>query len=183
MAAIKRDRPRARRNGFTLANPFITDDIMVVDIDNLTEEQKAMPLIKHNFHYVRQPQFEHLFVFAHVEYNKRQIKDDPTSAIRVIGERAFFKDYESAKRFFEIVRDTDFIDYFCFQYEKGKKTGLLHLQGFMRYKKAMDMKQAHSFFPTIHLDPTKTSANRHSPTKQRFGLFKPLFFIDFSTRE
>ena len=154
MDMTKRDRPRARRNGFTIPNPFITDDIKLVEIDKLTDEQKAMPIKKYNYSFIRQPQFENLFTFAWIQYTRNQVKDDDSTAEQVIAERAFFKDYESAKRFFEIVRDTDFIDYFCFKYEKGKKTGLLHLQGFMRYKKAMDMKQAHAFFPTIHLDPS-----------------------------
>ena len=149
-----RFRPRARRNGFTLPNPFLTDDIKVVDIENLTNEQKAIPLVKHDYSFIRQPQYETFFVFVFTEYTRNKVKDDDTTCEQVIAERAFFKDYESAKEFFKLVCDTDFIDYFCFKYEKGNKTGLLHLQGFMRYKKAMDMKQAHGFFPTIHLDPS-----------------------------
>ena len=149
-------RPRARRNGFTLPNPFLTDDIKVVDMGNLSAEQKAMPVVKHNFSYIRRPQFERLFTFAFVEYSRNKVKDDDSTAERVIGERAFFKDYDSAKEFFKLV---DFIEYFCFQYERGEKTGLLHLQGFMRYNRAMDMKQVHKIFPTIHLDPSYGTNN------------------------
>jgi len=99
----KRIRPRARRNGFTLPNPFITDNINVVDINNLTDEQKAMPLVRHDFSYIRQPQFEHLFIFAFTEYSRNIVKGDDSTAEKVIAERAFFKDYESAKEFFRIV--------------------------------------------------------------------------------
>ena len=107
----KRIRPRARRNGFTIPNPFLTDDIKVVDMDNLTAEQKAMPIVKHDYSYAKRPQFASFFTFAFVQYNRNKVKDDDATAEQVIGERAFFKDYESAKEFFRIVRDTDFIDY------------------------------------------------------------------------
>ena len=154
MEILKRERPRARRNGFTIPNPFVSENLNIVDMDNLTDEQKTYKIKKHDWTFIRQPEYVGLFIFVHVQYDRNQVKDDDTTKETVIAERAFFKDYESAKEFFRLVRDQDFIDYFCFQYEKGEKRGLLHLQGFMRYKKEMDMKQVHRFFPTIHLDPS-----------------------------
>ncbi len=45
-----------------------------------------------------------------------------------------------------------YIDYFCFQYERGESGGNLHLQGFLHFNKPMDMSTVHKLFPTCHLD-------------------------------
>ena len=130
----KRFRQRANRNGFTLNNPFITDSVKLVDINNLTDEQKQMPKVEHDYTFLKQPQFAKFFTFAHIQFLKNEVKHDPTTARFVIGERPFFKDYECEKEYFKLI---DYIDYFCFQYEKGE-TGNLHLQGFFHYSKPMD---------------------------------------------
>jgi len=149
-------RLRARRNGFTVPNPFLTENVKVVDINNLTNEQKAMPLMNHDYSFLKQEQFANLIDFHWVEYKRNKVKNDDTTAELVLGERPFFKNYECAKEFFKRV---DFIEYFCFKYEKGEKKGLLHLQGFMRYNKPLDMKTVHKIYPTIHLDPSYGTNN------------------------
>lgn len=150
-----RIRQRVNRNGFTLNNPFLTDVIKVVDINNLTDEQKAMPRIEHDYTFLRQPQFESLVEFAFVEYKQNEIKNHNETARQVIGERVFFKNYDCAKEFFKLI---DYIDYFCFQYEKGE-SGNLHLQGFIHYSRSMDMKVVHKIYPTISLNPCGTLTN------------------------
>ena len=150
-----RVRQRANRNGFTLNNPFLTDAVKVVDMENLTAEQQAMPRVEHDYSFLRQPQFESLIDFAFVEYKQNAIKNHPETARQVIGERAFFKDYAAAQEFFKLI---DYIDYFCFQYEQGE-TGNLHLQGFIHYSRPMDMKVVHKIFPTISLNPCGTLTN------------------------
>lgn len=148
---------KARRNKFTIANPFITENVKVVDMDNLTDEQKAMPFIDHDYSFVRSlPCYDQYVEFAFCEYPKRQIPSDRNSTIQVLGERIFFKSYESAQEFFKLI---DFIDYVCFQYEKGEETGLLHLQGFMRYVKEKQMKVVHKIFPTMSLKPCGWDTN------------------------
>ena len=149
-------RLRARRNGFTVPNPFLTENVKVVDINNLTDEQKAMPRMSHDYSFLKQEKYADLIDFFWVEYKKNKVKDDNSTAELVLGERPFFKNYECAKEFFKRV---DFVEYFCFKYEKGEKTGLLHLQGFMRYNKPLDMKTVHKIYPTIHLDPSYGTNN------------------------
>ena len=88
-------RERARRNRFTLNNPFITDDITVLDPNNLTAEQKELlgKEVKHDFSYIKQPQFEQYFTFAIVEYDK---KENNQVIGKIVSERCFFKDYNAA---------------------------------------------------------------------------------------
>jgi hypothetical protein len=142
-------RERARRNRFTLNNPFITDDIKALDPDNLTDEQKALlgAEVKHDFSYIRQPQFEQYFTFAIVEYDKKENKQ---VIGKVVSERCFFKGYNAACEYFKQI---DFIRYICFQYEKGEEGENLHLQGFMTYRRAIDFKVVKKIYPSIHLDP------------------------------
>jgi len=137
-------RERTRRNRFTINNPFITDDIVVLDKDNLTDEQKALlgAEVKHDFSYIKQPPFEKYFTFAIVEYDRKENKQ---VIGKVVSERCFFKDYESACEYF---RQIDFIRYVCFQYEKGEKGENLHLQGFMTYKRPMDFKVVKRIYHT-----------------------------------
>jgi len=147
MNKIKRNRPRASRYGFTINNPFITDEIKVVDINNLTDEQKAIFRENaHDYSVLKEPQNEKFFDFAFVEYD---IKENFEIVQKVIAERVFFKDYQSAENYFKTI---EFIDYFCFQYEKGLM-GNLHLQGFMHFEKPMDFNVVRKVFPTIHLQP------------------------------
>jgi len=101
-----------------------------------TDEQKAMPRVEHDHSFLRRPRFENLVEFAFVEYTQNEIKNRPETARLVIGERAFFKNYDCAKEFFKLI---DYMDYFCFQYERGE-TGNLYLQGFIHYSCPMDMK-------------------------------------------
>ncbi|MCL2228541.1 MAG: hypothetical protein FWC00_01785 [Firmicutes bacterium] len=144
----KRNRNRAVRFAFTLSNPFVTDNVNIVNMDELTAEQQGYARTHHDFSFHKLPENEKFFLFHHCQYEKRLVKDDPTSAIPVIGERIFFKDYKSAQEYFKTI---EYIDYFCFQYERGEKTGLLHLQGFLHFKRPMDMKVVHKLFPTWHL--------------------------------
>ena len=148
MDKLKRNRNRAARFAFTLSNPFVTEKVNIVDKDNLTAEQQTYARTMHDYSFQKLPENEKFFVFHYCQYEKRLIKDDPTSAIPVIGERVFFKDYECAKEYFKTI---DYIDFFCFQYERGENTGLLHLQGFLHFKRPMDMKVVHKLFPTWHL--------------------------------
>ena len=83
-------RQRFNRNGFTINNPFLTDALKQVDINNLAAEQEAMPKIEHDYSFMKQPQFEKYFTFAYVEYMKNEVKHDPSTARLVIGERPFF---------------------------------------------------------------------------------------------
>lgn len=142
-------RDRARRNQFTLNNPFITDDVKVLDPDNLTDEQKALlgKEVKHDFSFIRQPQYEQFFTFAIVEYDK---KENKKVIGKVVSERCFFKDYAAACEYFKQI---DFIRYVCFQYEKGEEGENLHLQGFMTYRRPMDFNVVRKIFGGIHLDP------------------------------
>ena len=155
----KRNRQRANRNGVVINNPFITENVKIVDINNLTDEQKAMPRItKNDYSFVRQPQFEKFFTFAHHQYKQNQVKDDPSTAIFVIGEKPFFKDYESVKEYFTLTMGEVNIDYFCFKYEKGE-TGNLHLQGYFHYSKPMDSKVVHKIYPSMSLNPCGKQTN------------------------
>jgi hypothetical protein len=153
-------RERARRNRFTLNNPFITDDVKVLDRESLTDEQKALlgQEVKHDFSFIRQPKYEQYFTFAIVEYDKKENKQ---VIGKVVSERCFFKDYESACEYFKHI---DFIRYICFQYEKGEEGENLHLQGFMTYHRPMDFKVVKKIYPSIHLDPcfgTNTEAREY----------------------
>ena len=42
MAQKKRNRQRVNRYKFTINNPFITDDVKALSLDNLTDEQKEL---------------------------------------------------------------------------------------------------------------------------------------------
>ena len=142
----KRFRQRAARNRFTINNPFLTDDIRVLAPDNLTEEQKGLlGKVSHDYAYLKQPQYDGLFVFAIVEYD---LKDNNQITGKAVAERAFFKDYQSACEYFKSI---EFIDYVCFQYEQGA-SGNKHLQGFMHYNRQIDFSMVKTIFPTIHLD-------------------------------
>jgi hypothetical protein len=142
-------RERTRRNRFTLNNPFITDDIKVLDPDNMTPEQKEMlnKEIKHDFSYIKQPQFEKYFDFAICEYDKKENKQ---VIGKLVSERCFFKSYEMASEYFKQI---DFIKYLCFQNDKGEEGENLHLQGFMTYHRPMDFNIVKKIYPSIHLDP------------------------------
>ncbi len=158
-------RERARRNRFTLNNPFITDDVKVLDPNNLTDEQKALlgKEVKHDFSFIRQPQYEQYFTFAICEYDK---KENKKVIGKVVSERCFFKDYDAACAYFKQI---DFIRYVCFQYEKGEEGENLHLQGFMTYHRAMDFNVVRKIFSGIHLDPcygTNTEARAYC-TKEK----------------
>jgi|GEM_PF-1179009 len=148
MERTKRNRNRANRFAFTLPNPFVTENTKIVDIDNLTEEQQTYTRVHHDYSIPKSQEYAHLFEFHNVQYTKNLVKDDNSTAVQVIGERIFFKDYECAKEYFKLI---DYIDYFCFQYEQGENTGLLHLQGFLHFKRPMDMKVVHKLYPTWHL--------------------------------
>jgi len=67
---------RANRNDFTIANPFITDEmkIKIVDMDNLTDEQKAMPKQDHDYTFQKQPHLVNFFIFKWCEYTKNAKK-------------------------------------------------------------------------------------------------------------
>ena len=124
----------------------------VVDVNNLTaEQQKIFVKNHHDFAYIKQPQYADFFTFAFCEYDKK--KNEEVIG-RIISERAFFKDYKSACDYFTRIFETDFIDYACFQVERGEKGGNLHLQGFMHYRKSMDFGAVRRIFPGIHLDQT-----------------------------
>ncbi|MCL2796976.1 MAG: hypothetical protein FWD58_02855 [Firmicutes bacterium] len=147
----RRFRQRAARNRFTINNPFITEDTKILDPDSLTDEQASLlGKISHDYAYLKQPQYEGLFVFALVEYD---LKDNNQITGKAVAERAFFKDYESACAYFKTI---GFIDYVCFQYEMGA-SGNRHLQGFMHYNRQIDFSMVRLIFPTIHLDPCTES--------------------------
>ena len=163
MDKVKNPYDRVNRNGFTIANPFITDTmhLKIVNMDELTDEQKAMPKQDHDYTFIKQPQFEKFFVFHWCEYKKNAVKDDDSTAFQTLGERVFFVDYQSAQDYFKLLFDTEFIEYVCFQYEKGEKTGHLHLQGFMRYKTPQYAKQVRKIFPTMSLNPCGNQSNAY----------------------
>jgi hypothetical protein len=148
MEKPKRVRDKAIRFAFTLPNPFVTENTKIVDMENLTDEQQKFTRVHHDYTIPRMPEYVSYFEFHHVEYTRNKVKDDPTTAEQVIAERIFFKDYDSAKEYFKAI---DYIDYFCFKYEQGEKTGLLHLQGFLHFKTGKDMKVVHKLYPTWHL--------------------------------
>ena len=145
MPKAKRYRQRANRYGFTINNPFLTDDIKIVDPDNLSDEQKEYARTAHDFSYLQQPQYAQFFDFVFIEYSR---KEDSQVLDTLIGQRAFFKDYAAAQAYFKAI---DFIDYFCFQYEMGA-SGNRHLQGFMHFSRPMDFEVVRAIFPTMHLD-------------------------------
>ena len=68
-------------------------------------------------------------------------------------------DYESAKAYFTYLHENHVLDYVCFRYEKGAKTGLLHLQGFVRYKKPQYPNKVRAVFPTMSLTPCGYKTN------------------------
>jgi hypothetical protein len=146
MQKIKRFRQRANRYGFTINNPFVTDDVKVIDRDNLTAEQRELlGKVAHDYSFLKQPEREQYFDFRIVEYEQ---KDNGQVVDRVVAERAFFKDYASAQEYFKAI---GFVDYVCFQYERGAG-GNKHLQGFMHFSRPMDFEAVRSVFPTMHLD-------------------------------
>jgi len=153
---------KGSRGKFTIANPFITDEmkLIIVDLDNLTDEQKAMPRQAHDWSFAKQPHLAHFFVFHWCEYTKNAVPNDESTAFQTIGERAFFVDYESAQNYFKYLHENHFVEYVCFQYEKGDKTGLLHLQGFMRYKKIMFPNKVRVIFPTMSLKQCGMQSNQ-----------------------
>ena len=139
----KRFRQRANRYGFTVNNPFITPGIRVLDVDNLSDEQRRLlGKVKHDYSALKD--YPELFDFALVEYEQ---KDGDCIIGKIVAERAFFKNYAAAQEYFMLI---DFIDYFCFQYEQGK-AGNLHLQGFMHFSRPMDFEVVRAIFPTMHL--------------------------------
>ena len=146
MQKTRRYRQRANRYGFTVNNPFITDDVKVLDPNSLTDEQKELlGRVTHDYSFLKQPEFAGYFIFALVEYYQ---KEDNQIVGKIVAERAFFKDYLSAQEYFKQI---DFIDYFCFQYEQGA-SGNKHLQGFMHFERPMDFSIVKDIFPTIHLN-------------------------------
>ena len=137
MDNYKKGSGKARRCGFTINSPFLTDNVTIVDMNNLTDEQQAMARTENDFTYQKLPQFEKFFVFRFCQYPKNRVFNDSTTQIQVIGERAFFKDYDNACEFFkEFFKHHDWMRYVCFQYEQGA-TGNLHLQGYMQFTKLM----------------------------------------------
>ena len=143
------NRQRANRYGFTINNPFITENIKVINPDKMTDEQKAIFQDKrHDYSHLKTPENEQYFDFILTEYVVNKVKDDDSTAHTIITERIFFKSYEMAEAYFKTI---PFIDYFCFQYEKGEEKGVLHLQGYMHFDRPMDMKTVHKLFPTSHL--------------------------------
>jgi len=150
----RRKRNKGRRNSFTINSPFLTENIQIVNMDKLTEEQDKMARTANDFSYLKE-HFAKYFIFEHVQYSKNRVFDDPTTAEPVIGERAFFKDFEHAKEFFKL---HDWIRYVCFQYEQGK-TGNLHLQGYMQYKEPLDYSTVRKkIMPTMSLRPADGTA-------------------------
>jgi len=155
----KRERPRFWRYGFTIANPFITDRVKVINIDELTEEQEQMPQIEYDYTYLESiPNWDNYIEYRWVEFSKNKVWNDYSTSYQAIAKRCFFKDYESAKEFFKLI---DYIDYVCFKYEQGEETGHLHLQGFMRLKSQMDMSTANKCFPTMNLDDVSKKTNTY----------------------
>lgn len=141
-----RFRRRAHRYGFTINNPFITDDITVLDPDNLTAGQRELlGKVTHDYSVLKRQEYEQYFNFALAEYDQ---KEDNRVIGKIVAERAFFKDYKAAQEYFKAI---GFIDYFCFQYERGK-SGNLHLQGFMHFSRPTDFEVVRAIFPTMHLD-------------------------------
>jgi hypothetical protein len=141
--------PRQRRHRFTINNPIVTDDVKILDRENLTDEQKE--LLNRNtptdYSFIKDNEkFRDLFDFHLCEYDK---KEDNTIVGKIVAERAFFKSYEHAQHFFASI---DFINYVCFQMERGETGGNLHLQGFMNYDRAMYFQKVKAIFPPIHLD-------------------------------
>jgi len=131
----------------------VTDSVKILDPDNLTDEQKALlGKVKHDYSKLRENCNEKYFDFALTEYD---LKENNEVTGKAVAERAFFKDYKSAQEYFKSI---DFIDYICFQYEKGK-SGNFHLQGFMHYKRQTDFSTVKEIFPTIHLDKCNGSNN------------------------
>ena len=145
----KRFRPRANRHRFTINNPFITSDVVVLDLATMTDEQKQLyekNMHRNNYDELKTPELSKYFDFAICEYSQKEFGE---TFSKVVAERIFFKSYEMACEYFKTI---DFVDYVCFQYEQGALTGTKHLQGFMHYYKAMDFNIVRSIFPTIHLD-------------------------------
>ena len=145
MQKTKRYRQRANRYGFTINNPFLTEDVKTVDPDKLTAEQESYTKTAHDYSSIKLPKYEQFFDFTYIEYNKNVGGQEIG---KLIGERAFFKDYKVVQEYFKTI---DFIDYFCFQYEMGA-SGNKHLQGFMHFERPMDFEVVRSVFPTIHLN-------------------------------
>jgi len=146
----KEGRFRARRNKWVFNNPFLsTFTGRVVDVNNLTDEEKKIyEPDKHDYRYIYENDLQDYVEFKMCEYMTYDKKGDETGLI--IAERVFFKDYESACEFFKQI---DFIKFVCFQGERGKKKGTLHLQGFMTYKRPMDRHIATKILETIILKP------------------------------
>jgi hypothetical protein len=88
------------------------------------------------------------FDFAICEYDQ---KEKGEIIGKIVNERLFFKNYNSACEFFNKI---EFIDYFCFQYEQGE-SGNKHLQGFLHFNRPMDFNIVRDLFPTMHLDDCK----------------------------
>jgi hypothetical protein len=143
-----RNRQRANRFGFTINNPFLTDSIKVLDINNLTAEQQELyekcKGDKNRFAHLKTPDNEKYFDFALTEYNEYENNE---IIGKKINERCFFKSYDLAQEYFKTI---DYIDYFCFQYEQGEN-GTKHLQGFMHFERPMDFQVVCRIFPTMHL--------------------------------
>ena len=155
----KKKPPKARRNGFVINTPFLTDKVKIVNINELTDEQQALERTNNDFSYLKQPAWEKYFDFVYCQYPKNRVFNDPTTEMQVIGERAFFKDYQTACDFFkEFFKHHDWIRYVCFQYEQGA-TGNLHLQGYIQYTKPMHYKTVRKqIMPTMSLRPAGDSA-------------------------
>jgi len=151
----KEGRFRARRNKWTINNPFLStfkenaEKHRVVDINNLTDEEKAIyQPDKHDYRYIYENGLKDFVEFAFCEY--MTLDDKGNDAGLIIAERVFFKDYESACEFFKRI---DFVKFVCFQGERGEKRGTLHFQGFMTYKRPMDRHIATMIYPTMILKP------------------------------
>jgi hypothetical protein len=139
-------RQRANRFGFTINNPFITDDIKILTPDIMSDEQKQIyeKNKQDRFTHLKTPDNEKYFDFAVIEYNEYE---NGEIVGKKINERCFFKSYDLATEYFKTI---EFIDYFCFQYEQGEN-GTKHLQGFMHFERPMDFNVVCRIFPTMHL--------------------------------
>ena len=140
---------RQRRFRFTINNPIVTADVTILKLNEMTDEQKEIynKTEPTDYSYIKESEkFRDLFEFHVCEY---PIKEDNQIVGKRVRERAFFKSYEHAQQFFG---GLDFVNYVCFQMERGEKGGNLHLQGFMNFETAMYFNKVKHVFPSIRLD-------------------------------